>query len=137
MKIAVIDGQGGGVGKSLVAGLKEQYGSAIEIIALGTNALATSSMMKAGADAGATGENAIVFNAGKVDLITGPIGIILANSMLGEMTPAMARAVGESSSEKILIPIQKCHITIAGNESMPMQMFISDVIKRIGKLINP
>jgi len=135
LKIAVIDGQGGGVGRSLVAGLKENYGSDAEIIALGTNALATSSMMKAGADTGATGENAIIFNAGKVDLITGPIGIILANSMLGELTPAMAAAVGESACEKVLIPIQKCSITIAGSESMPMQMLIEDAVKRIGALL--
>lgn len=133
MKIAVIDGQGGGVGRSLVTGIKECYGTDIEIIALGTNTMATSTMLKAGADAGATGENAIVINAEKVDLITGPIGIILANSMLGELTPAMARAVGESPCEKILIPIQKCRITIAGNESIPMQMLIDDAIKQIGR----
>ncbi len=135
MKIAVIDGQGGGVGKSLVTGLKEHYDTDIEIIALGTNATATSTMLKAGADTGATGENAIVFTAGKVDLITGPIGIIIANSMLGELTPVMARAVGESPCEKVLIPIHKCRITIAGNESMPMQILIGDAIKQIGKLI--
>lgn len=137
MKIAVIDGQGGGVGRSLVTGLKEQFGTALEIIALGTNALATSSMMKAGADAGATGENAIIFNVGKVNLVTGPFGIIMANSMLGEVTPAVARAVGESSCKKILIPIQKCNIEIAGIESMPMQSLIDDAVKRIGRLINP
>jgi hypothetical protein len=136
LKIAVIDGQGGGVGKTLVAGLKEKYGSTIEIIALGTNALATSAMMKAGADGGATGENAIVFNADKVDMITGPIGIIMANAMLGELTPSMARAVGESSCKKILVPIEKCSIIIAGNRTMPMQMLINDVISKVGKLID-
>ena len=135
LKIAVIDGQGGGVGRSLVAGLKERFDTKIEIIAIGTNVQATSSMLKAGADLGATGENAIIFNAGKVDIITGPIGIILANSMLGELTPAMAGAIGESSSEKILVPIQKCRITIAGSEPMPMQMLITDAIRQIEKLI--
>ena len=137
LKIAVIDGQGGGIGSSLVAGLREHYGEKVEILAIGTNVQATSSMLKAGADLGATGENAIIVNAAKVDIIAGPIGIILANSMLGELTPAMAGAIGESSCEKILVPIQKCRITIAGTEPMPMQMLITDAISKIEQLITP
>jgi len=135
MKIAVIDGQGGGVGRSLVAGLKEKLGDSVMIMAFGTNSLATSAMLKAGAHTGATGENAIILNASRVDIIAGPIGIILANGMLGELTPAMARAIGESPSPKVLIPIQKCNISIAGSESMPMQKLIEDAVERIAALV--
>ena len=134
-KIAVIDGQGGGIGQSLISGLKNNYGSYVEIIALGTNAAATQSMLKSGADAAATGENAIIFNSDKVDIITGPMGIILANSMLGEYTPAMARAVGDSPTEKVLIPVQKCGISIAGSTQMTMQALIDDAVARIGMII--
>jgi NAD(P)-dependent dehydrogenase (short-subunit alcohol dehydrogenase family) len=103
MKIAVVDGQGGGIGKALVEKLRIEFGNDIEITALGTNALATSLMLRAGADEGASGENAIVYNAGRVDVIIGPIGIIAADSMLGELTPAMAKAIAGSSAKKILI----------------------------------
>lgn len=128
MKIAVIDGQGGGVGKALVARLKQSYGSAVQVIALGTNAQATSAMLKAGADDGATGENAIIHMSGRVDRIMGPIGIIMANAMLGELTPAAARAVGESPSPKLLIPIRKCGIHIAGNEYKPIQTLVEEAV---------
>ncbi len=134
IKIAVIDGQGGGIGQSLVSGLKENYGSNLEIIALGTNAAATQSMLKAGADAAATGENAIIYNSDRVDIITGPIGIILANSMLGEYTPDMAKAVGGSHTEKILIPVQKCRIVIAGTTQITMKALIDDAVARIGMM---
>ncbi len=136
IRIAVIDGQGGGIGQTLISGLKKSYGSRIEVIALGTNAAATQLMLKAGADSAATGENAIVFNSGKVDIITGPMGIILANSMLGEYTPAMAEAVGGSSCEKVLIPVAKCRITIAGSTSIPIQALIDDAVTGIGILID-
>jgi len=122
MLVAVIDGQGGGIGRAVVEKLKENLPGDIRIIALGTNSLATSSMLKAGANEGATGENAIVFNAGKADFIVGPVGIISANSMLGELTPAIARAVAESPAKKILLPLNRCNIVIAGidkNESLP------------------
>ncbi len=92
MRIAVIDGQGGGIGKTIVEKLRKELPEDVEIIALGTNALATSCMLKAGANEGATGENAIVANAGKVDVIMGTVGIIAANSMLGELTPQMAKS---------------------------------------------
>ena len=92
MRIAVIDGQGGGIGKAIVEKLRKEMQEGIDIVALGTNSTATSIMIKAGANEGATGENAIVYNAPRVDVIVGAIGIIAANSMLGELTPAMARA---------------------------------------------
>jgi NAD(P)-dependent dehydrogenase (short-subunit alcohol dehydrogenase family) len=114
VKIAVIDGQGGGIGKSIVEKLKKELPKDAEILALGTNALATAAMLKAGADEGATGENAVVVNAPKMDLIVGVIGIISANAMLGELTPAIARAVSESPAQKILIPLNRCGIEVVG-----------------------
>lgn len=114
MRIAVIDGQGGGIGKSIVEKLRKELPEDVEIIALGTNSLATSYMLKAGANEGATGENAIIFNAPRVDVIMGTVGIIAANSMLGELTPLMAKAIAESSAKKILLPLNRCNIEIAG-----------------------
>lgn len=135
MKIAVIDGQGGGIGKNLILNLKERLPEDITLIALGTNALATSAMIKAGADEGATGENAIIFMAPKVDLIVGPIGIVVGNSMLGELTPMMAEAIGSSPCRKILIPVQKCSVAIAGSTNKPLQNLIDDLIGQVRELI--
>lgn len=135
MLIAVIDGQGGGIGKSLVEHLKESLGDKHTIIALGTNPLATSLMLKAGADMGASGENAIVVNAPKADVILGSIGIIAANAMLGEVTPAMARAVAASSAEKVLIPINRCGITIAGTVDEPLPYYIKNAVETVKRLI--
>ena len=124
MRIAVIDGQGGGIGKSLVDKLRKGLSEETEIIALGTNSTATSAMLKAGANEGATGENAIVYNSGKVDLIVGVIGIIMANSMMGELTHGMARAISESAARKVLIPLNRCGVDIVGvrNEPLPHQI---------------
>lgn len=121
MKIAVVDGQGGGIGKAIVERLKRELPEDTRIIALGTNALATNLMLKAGAGEGASGENAIVFNVPKVDVIVGPIGIISANSMMGELTPLMASAIAGSPAKKILIPLNRCNVEIVGvkNESLP------------------
>ncbi len=132
MKIAVIDGQGGGMGRAIVENLRERYGKAVVITALGTNTLATAAMLKAGADEGATGENAIVYNSSKVDLIIGAIGIVAANSMLGELTPAMAAAVAGSAARKVLIPVNKCNIQVAGVPDLTLQQYIDEAIKMIG-----
>ncbi len=132
MKIAVIDGQGGGMGRALVENLRGIYGKGTEIIALGTNTLATAAMLKAGADQGATGENAIVYNADKVDFIIGAIGIIAANSMLGELTPAMASAIAGSPARKVLIPMNKCNIQVAGVPELTLQEYMDEAIKMIG-----
>jgi len=131
MRIAVIDGQGGGIGKALVERLRSEFGDTVDIIALGTNSMATSVMLKSGADEGATGENAIIYNADKVDVITGVIGIIAANSMLGELTPAMAKAIAESRAIKILIPMNRCNIQVAGVKNAPIPKYIDDVISLI------
>jgi len=129
MRIAVVDGQGGGIGKAIVEKFRQAFGESIEIIALGTNSLATALMIKAGANEGATGENAVVYNASKVDVILGPIGIICANSLLGELTPLMARAIAESSAKKVVIPLNRCNIIVAGVENKPLPHYIDDAIE--------
>jgi len=135
MRIAVIDGQGGGIGKYITERLRKELPEETEILALGTNALATAAMLKAGANEGASGENAIVFNAGRVDVIAGPIGIVMANAMLGEVTPRMAEAVSGSAAQKILLPVTRGDVEIAGYKSEPLPHLIEDLIKKIKKLI--
>lgn len=129
MRIAVIDGQGGGIGKAAVEKLKRIYGEKVFITALGTNALATSLMIKAGADEGATGENAIVINVSKADVIMGPIGIVCANALLGELTPLMATAVASSAAVKILIPMNRCQVMVAGVDNKTIPQSIEDAIE--------
>lgn len=130
MTILIIDGQGGGIGKGIIEQLKKKN-CQDKIIAVGTNSLATSAMLRAGADAGATGENAVIFNSQKADIIAGPIGIISANSMYGEISPGMAQAISESKAEKILIPISKSDIHIVSTEEKPMQCYIDEMAEYI------
>ena len=132
MKILVIDGQGGKLGKELVEKIKEAFPSA-EITAVGANTLATVAMQKGGADNIATGENAVVFCAKNADVIVGPIGIAIANSLFGEITPKMAEAVGSSSATKILIPMNKCKTIIAGTAGSVGAM-IEDAISILSTL---
>lgn len=133
MRITVIDGQGGGMGRAIVESLRERYGKEVVITALGTNTLATAAMLKAGADEGATGENAIIYNASRADIIMGAIGIVAANSMLGELTPAMAAAVAGSQAMKILIPVNKCNIQVAGVPDLTLQQYIDEAVAMVGK----
>ena len=135
MRIAVIDGQGGGIGKAIVERFRQKFEDSVEIVALGTNSLATSLMLKAGADEGATGENAIIHNACRVDIILGPIGIIGANSLLGELTPLMAKAIAESPAKKVLIPMSKCNVTVAGIETKPIPNYIDDAVEIVKAMI--
>lgn len=128
--IAVVDGQGGGIGKALVARLKSEV-PGVHIRALGTNSAATNSMLKAGAQDGATGENAIVHNVQKADIIMGVLAILMPNSLLGELTPKMAEAIGDSGARKILIPIDRCNIRIAFAENYTIQQFIDNSIELV------
>lgn len=127
MRIAVIDGQGGGIGKAIVERLRRDLPENTEILALGTNSAATVIMLKAGANEGATGENAIVYNSDKVDIIVGTIGILSANSMMGELTPLMANAIASSKAGKVLIPLNRCNIEIAGVVNEPLPHYIEKV----------
>lgn len=128
MKIAVVDGQGGGIGKALIEKIRQAFGNELHIVAFGTNALATSAMMKVGANEGASGENAIVFSVPSFDVVMGSIGIIAANSMYGELSPKMAEAIAESRALKILIPLNKYNIQIAGIRNEPLPHYIDDAI---------
>jgi len=133
MNLLIIDGQGGGIGKTLTEQLKAAFPS-YTITAAGTNALATAAMMKAGADFGATGENAIIYNCQYADIILGPIGIILANSLLGEVSPSIASAVACSRAKKILIPITKCSTHIVGIENKPLNKYIEETVNAVKEL---
>jgi hypothetical protein len=130
-RIAVIDGQGGGIGSLVVKMLREEFGDTIEIIALGTNSTATTAMMKSRANKGATGENAIIWNAEKVDVITGTLSIILPNGMLGELTQEMAKAITSSPAKKILIPLNQEGIEIIGIVKEPLPHMVEKLIEYI------
>ena len=123
MKLVVIDGQGGGVGRSLVAALKARM-SDQRVIALGTNVQATAAMLKAGADAGATGESAIRYQCKTADIILGVTGILHANAMMGEISPGIAAAVSLSEGQKILVPLERCGLMIAGVGKQPLDGLI-------------
>lgn len=117
-KIIVIDGQGGSLGRAVIEQIKKLLPQQ-PILALGTNSIATAAMLKAGATAGATGENPVLVNCRDADIIIGPVGIIAADALLGEITAAMAAAVGRSPAQKLLIPVNKCQIRIAGQSALP------------------
>ena len=119
MKVLIIDGQGGGLGRQLVTAIKERAGQA-EVLAVGTNSTATGAMLRAGADQAATGENAVLAACRRADVIVGPIGIVIADSMLGEITPAMAAAVGQSRAKRILLPVSQCDNIIVGTANLSM-----------------
>ena len=127
MKILVIDGQGGGLGKQLVAALSARCPQA-QLTAVGTNSLATSAMRKAGAVRTATGENAVVVNCRHADIIVGPIGIILANALWGEITPKMAAAVSECVAKKILIPVNRCSVSVVGVQDKTLSEYVRDAV---------
>ena len=135
MRIIVIDGQGGGIGKSLVEQLKKQFSSQHEILGIGINALATAAMVKAGAAGGATGESAVCYNCAHADIIIGPIGLVLVGSMLGEVSAQIANAVASSEAEKVLIPVSRCHAHIAGVKDQPMGRFIEDALREVQQIL--
>jgi len=134
MHLMVVDGQGGGIGGALIKSLREGLGNDIEILALGTNSIATSRMIKMGANRGATGENAIVRTSAEVDIIIGPLAIVVANSMMGELTSKMAEAIGSSRAMKILIPLTQENIVIAGVRKQPLPHLVDQVIGMIKEM---
>jgi len=134
LRLAIVDGQGGGIGATIIKGLRQVIGQDIEILALGTNSTATSRMMKAGANRGATGENAIVTTCKKVDLIIGPISIIMADSMMGELTPAMASAISSSEARKILLPLSQENVILVGASGEPLPHLVQEAIGRIKEM---
>ena len=129
--IAVVDGQGGGIGRQYIESLTKQLPKALPVIirALGTNSAATANMMRAGATDGATGENAIVINAGRADIIVGVVAIVVPDSILGELSPKMANAVGQSDALRILIPFDSCNTRIAMLSTGPLQQFIDKAVQ--------
>lgn len=132
MNILVIDAQGGGIGKQLISAIKQSI-SSISVTAVGTNSTATSAMIKAGADNAATGENAVIVACRKADLIVGPIGIVIADSLMGEITPAMAAAVGQSNAKRILIPFNHCSNIIVGISDYSTGRLIQAAVEEIRK----
>lgn len=133
-RIVVIDGQGGRMGAALTSQFKAA-GLAAEIIAVGANSAATTAMLKAGADAGATGENPVVVCCAGADLIAGPMGIITANSLLGEITPKMAAAVSESRAQKLLIPVNRCSVTVVGTAELPLGEYVKLAAQKAKELL--
>lgn len=134
MNILVIDGQGGKIGSMVISLLKKVLPE-YEVIAIGTNSIATSAMLKAGADKGASGENPVIVNSQNADIIVGPLGIAIANSMLGEVTPKMAEAIGSSKAQKLLIPTNNCNNIVLGTESLSINEIVLIAVDRISKII--
>ena len=128
-RIGVIDGQGGGIGSTVTKKLKDLFGETVNIVALGTNAIATAQMLKAKANRGASGENAIAQTVKKVDIIIGPVGIIVAHAMMGEVTPKIAEAVASSPAKKLLIPLSQENIEIVGISPVPLPHIIEALIQ--------
>ena len=133
MNILVIDAQGGGIGKQVVAAIKQNMPE-MEIIAVGTNSAATTAMLKARADHAATGENAVIVGCRRADVIVGPVGIVIADSLYGEITPAMALAVGQSNARRLLIPVNHCDNFIVGVSDLSLGKLIESVISEIRKM---
>ncbi|MCI8304396.1 MAG: DUF3842 family protein [Lawsonibacter sp.] len=127
MKIVVIDGQGGRLGRLLVEQVRMQLPQA-KIYALGTNAVATAAMLKAGADFGATGENPVVRGVQDADGVLGPVGVVVANAILGEVTPAMAEAVGSCQAKKFLVPMNSCGVVVAGVEELSLPAYVTGAV---------
>ena len=133
MNILIIDGQGGGIGKQLIMAIKERNKD-YSITAVGTNSVATGAMLKAGADNGATGENAVIVGCQEADVIIGAVGIAIANSLLGEITSPMATAVGQSSAKKLLIPTNNNKNVIVGISELPMSKAVQSVVEALEQL---
>ena len=130
MKIVIIDGQGGKMGSQLAEQLRVAFPQA-DLIAVGSNSIATAAMLRSGASHGATGENPVIVNCRDADFIVGPLGILVADALLGEITPAMALAVGQSTAHKILLPVNRCNNYVVGVGDMPIARMISQAVEKI------
>ncbi len=133
MRVAVIDGQGGGIGSAIIRRLKDEYGEKVEIWALGTNAIATAAMMKVRANRGATGENAIIRSVGRVEIVVGTISVVMAHAMMGELTPAVAEAIAACPARKILIPLTQENLTVVGVQKDHLPVLIDSLIPLINE----
>lgn len=133
--ILVIDGQGGQLGSQIVKALLAKF-PGLEITSIGTNAVATAAMLKAGATKAATGENPVIVACRKADVIIGPIGIVIADSLMGEVTPAMAVAIGQADAARILIPMNKCENLVAGVSNLSTSVLIQDAVSKIGQFLD-
>lgn len=131
MKIAVIDGQGGGIGRLIIEKLRREFGQEVFIIGIGTNAVATSVMLKAGANDGASGENSVIWSAARVDLIAGSVAIIAANSYSGELTARMAEAIASASAPKVLIPMNRCGIELSSSQDEPLPIQVDQLVNKV------
>jgi prephenate dehydrogenase len=134
MKVVVIDGQSGRMGQLLIDRMRNA-GLSCEILAIGTNALATAAMLKAGADAGATGENPVLVACRTADIIAGPIGILSADSLLGEITPAMAVAIGQSAAKKVLLPVNLCSNIVVGTQSLSLSKLMDEAVDLLRSML--
>ena len=134
MKVVVIDGQSGRMGQLLIDRMRNA-GLSCEILAVGTNALATAAMLKAGADAGATGENPVLVACRTADIIAGPVGILSADSLLGEITPAMAVAIGQSQAKKVLLPVNQCSNIVVGTQSLSLSKLMDEAVDLLRSML--
>ncbi|MBR0385218.1 MAG: DUF3842 family protein [Erysipelotrichaceae bacterium] len=130
MRIAVVDGQGGNIGRQLVKSIRDSF-PAVTIRAIGTNSTATASMLKGGADEAATGENAVIVGSRDADIIVGPIGIVIADALMGEVTEQMAAAIARSSAVKVLIPLNRCEVLVAGIGDKSTAELLNDALDKI------
>jgi len=135
MNILVIDAQGGGIGRQIITALKKRYSDSIRITAVGTNSIATQAMLKAGADAAATGENSVIVCSRNAEVIIGPIGIVIADAMLGEITAGMTVAIGQSPAKRILIPVNHCDNKVVGVADISMAQLVESAVNEVGKLM--
>ncbi|MBO5917506.1 MAG: DUF3842 family protein [Oscillospiraceae bacterium] len=134
MKIVIVDGQGGKLGKLLVEQLKQRCPQG-QIYAIGTNSIATATMLKAGADFGATGENPVMRNVMDADVVLGPTGIVVTHAILGEVTPAMAEAIGGCRAPKLLVPMNSCGVWVAGVQELPLSTYVNQIVERVCQMI--
>ena len=134
MHILVIDGQGGNIGRQLIKLISQRFPQ-VQLTAVGTNSSATANMMKGGATAGATGENAVKVGCRKADVIVGPLGIVIADSLLGEITPAMAVAIGQSAAKKVLLPVNQCSNIVVGTQSLSLSKLMDEAVDLLRSML--